>query len=211
MDTRLPEWAARAPQWKIRKLYETDAQGIYDEELIDEVGYTLLARCQSFIAAVKAVQGKVLCPVCGSVVAHHGDRNEMMMCPCGWQLSWGAYFATIQHKQLSGAEPVLALFRDYCAQFAIARTPREKMMRIDALLHGFHVHFKDAITTRPVAVNLIEGRLAQVVAFLDGLASSGLSTPGVEETRATWQHGIEVTRTWYLERDEGKTDTQSEP
>ena len=30
---------------KIRQFYETDAKGIYDEDLIDDVGYGLLARC----------------------------------------------------------------------------------------------------------------------------------------------------------------------
>ena len=36
----LPRWAPRVPQDKVRRLYETDARGIYDDELIDDVGYT---------------------------------------------------------------------------------------------------------------------------------------------------------------------------
>ena len=46
-----PRWAPRVRRSKIRRLYETDALGIYDDELIDDVGYALLARCRSFLAA----------------------------------------------------------------------------------------------------------------------------------------------------------------
>ena len=47
-------WEPRVPKRKIRLLYETDAKGIYDEELIDDVGFALLARCQSFREAMEA-------------------------------------------------------------------------------------------------------------------------------------------------------------
>ncbi|MHB9034378.1 MAG: hypothetical protein ACYC6L_15200 [Anaerolineae bacterium] len=192
MDQRLPVWAPRVPQWQIKRLYETDARGIYDEELIDEVGYALLARCQSFIEAVAAFWGKVRCPACGSTVEHHGNKSDLLCCPCGWQLTWGAYFATIQHKQLSGAEPVLEVFRAYIRDFSAAASPKDKMMRIDALIHGFHLYIGRTRTTRPVAVNLIEGRLADVVAFLDSLAGTQQSTPGVLENKAAWQTEIDT-------------------
>ena len=47
----LPSWAPRVTQHKIRQLYEDDAKGIRDEDLIEDVGYSLLCRCESFIAA----------------------------------------------------------------------------------------------------------------------------------------------------------------
>lgn len=50
----LPEWAPRVPQWKICRLYENNAVGLYDDELIDDVAYTLFARCRSFITACEA-------------------------------------------------------------------------------------------------------------------------------------------------------------
>ena len=45
-SNRLPAWARRVPQRKIRRLYETDAKGIYDEDLIDEVGYVEVEAAQ---------------------------------------------------------------------------------------------------------------------------------------------------------------------
>lgn len=32
-----PEWVRRVPQWKIARIYEDDARGLHDEELIDDV------------------------------------------------------------------------------------------------------------------------------------------------------------------------------
>ena len=126
-DPRLPTWAPRVGQSKIRRLYETDAKGIYDEELIDKVGYALLARCESFITANCARAGKLPCPQCARPVR----RAELMRCPCGWELPWADYFKTIQHKQLSGARPVLKQFRDFVNAFPLAETPQEKVMLID--------------------------------------------------------------------------------
>jgi hypothetical protein len=34
-----PEWAPKVAQQAIRRLYEADARGLYDDELLLEVGY----------------------------------------------------------------------------------------------------------------------------------------------------------------------------
>ena len=201
MDTRgtnhrLPTWAPRVKQHKIRRLYETDAQGIYDLDLIHEVGYGLLARCESFITANRAREGELPCPECGQIV----QRKELLCCPCGWTLPWADYFKTIQHKQLSGAEPVLEQFREFVSAFPAARTPREKMLLIDRLIHGFHYYYKTSDPTRPVAVNLIEGRLSDVVAFLDRLTYGAKGTPGMREIYEEWDKNIEANRNWYRSR-----------
>ena len=64
-SNRLPRWAPRVARRKIRQLYESDARGIYDLDLIHEVGYSLLARCESFITANRARAGDLPCPECG--------------------------------------------------------------------------------------------------------------------------------------------------
>lgn len=195
-SSRLPRWAPRVAQSKIRQLYETDAMGIYDQDLIDEVGYSLLARCESFITANRARAGELPCPECGQTVR----REEMLNCPCGWALPWADYFQTIQHKQLSGAEPVLEQFRDFVGAYPSARTPQARMLLIDRLLHGFHWYYKTNGPTRPVAVNLIEGRLGDVVAFLERLSYGEESTPGTREILAQWDKNIEANRDWYPSR-----------
>jgi len=190
------------PQRLIRRLYESDAKGIYDDDLLDEVGWALRARCQSFVAAVEAVRGRAPCPVCGEVVHHHAGPEEVLRCAsCSWESTWRAYFATIQHKQLSGAEPVLELFREFIASFPSATTSQQKMLRIDRLIHGFHYYYLDQRITRPVAVNLLEGRLHEVVSFLDSLSYGDSSTLGLRESYGEWRKTVDTTaEVWHDER-----------
>ncbi len=188
----LPEWAPRVAQAKVRQLYENDAAGIYDDELIQAVGYGLLARCKSFIEASEAFHGRARCPGCAAIVCHSRAKDELLRCACGWELTWGEYFATIQHRQLSGAEPVLNLFGAYVAQFPQARSAQEKVFQIDRLIHGFHWFLRMEYPTRPVAVNLIEGRLVEVIEFLDGLTVGKGGTPGVSERKAEWNQTLET-------------------
>jgi predicted RNA-binding Zn-ribbon protein involved in translation (DUF1610 family) len=201
MDDVPVEWAPRVPQELIRRLYELDAQGICDEELLDEAGWALHARCQSFIAAVEAVQGRVACPRCGRIVRHNGSPEETLRCAgCGWETTWGAFFRTIQHRQLSGAAPVLDLFQDFVGRFPLAGSAREKMLLVDALIHGFHQSLRWG-PTRATAVNLIEGRYHEVVDFLDGVAYGEGRTPGTRETWRQWRRTIDDTgRAWGDER-----------
>lgn len=198
---RAPVWAPRLPRGLIRRLYELDAQGICDDELIDEVGYGLRARCQSFIAAVEAVSGRAPCPVCGEVIHHHSQPEELLRCPgCGWETTWGAYFKTIQHKQLSGAQPVLAFYQEFVDRFPQTQGSREKMLLIDVLIHGFHIHLKYG-PTRAVVVNLIEGSYHEVVDFLDSLSYGPGSTPGLAESYEEWRRTINFTAdAWHDER-----------
>jgi hypothetical protein len=199
----LPSWAPRVTQQEIRRLYQTDAMGIYDEELIDEVGYGLLARCRSFVDAVSALCGRARCPSCAAFVTHDGKQATVLRCECGWELTWGEYLETIRRKQLSGAEPVLDQFGAFIAAFPEARTPQEKTILIDQLLHGFHLYYKTKQPTRPVAINLIEGRLNEVVAFLDDLTRGENSTPGVATNYARWDANIQEHADWYASRSKG--------
>ncbi len=61
-------WAARVSQAHIRRLYTLFASGIYDEELLLEVGWGLHARCRDVMTVVRAVRGRVPCPECDESV-----------------------------------------------------------------------------------------------------------------------------------------------
>ncbi|MHB0877733.1 MAG: hypothetical protein ACYC5O_16980 [Anaerolineae bacterium] len=200
-DAILPQWAPRLPQDLIRRLYETDARGIYDDELLDEAGWALLHRCRSFIEVAEAVNGSVTCPACGQAVRRERGADEMLRCAaCGWSLPWRAYLGTFRHRQLSGAEPVLVLFRDFIRGFQSARSPQEKMLQIDRLIHGFHRDLRDR-PTRTTGINLIEGNYHEVVDFLDRLTYGEGSTPGTRETRQEWRRTINDTaEAWGDER-----------
>ena len=50
--------------WKIRRLYEWLALGIFDEELLLDIGWQLYARCEIVVAIWHAGHGAVPCPEC---------------------------------------------------------------------------------------------------------------------------------------------------
>lgn len=181
------KWARRVRQDKIRRLYTLDAKGIIDEELIDDVGYAMLARCEAIRTATRAHFGRAACPRCTSIIEHNGDKDALLSCACGWSTTWGEYHRTYKGKQLvgGGAYP---MFRAFIERWPQARTPRDKMLAIDALIHAAHGEFKGGMG-RPAACNLIEGTMHELVRFLDDLAYGDASTAGLRETKAQWDAG----------------------
>jgi hypothetical protein len=190
-------WARRVRQDKIRRLYTFDAKGIIDEELIDDVGYAMLARCESIRIATRAHAGKAMCPRCRADVLRSSPdwklwkKDEPLVCGCGWATTWGEYHKSYQGKQLhgGGAYPV---FRGFIDRWPQARTYRDKMLAIDAMIHACHGQFRDAMG-RPAACNLIEGTMKELVVFLDELAYGPQGTPGVSERRREWREQLDGT------------------
>ena len=182
-EERAPErirWAPKVRPDKIRRVYEQDARGIADDELIDDVGLALHARCRS-IALVNA--GQVACPRCGEVFKvtrtyrertrgePSADPSEVARCPapgCGWHTSVGQWGESWRHRELHAGWGLPPL-QEFYERYPSARTPRERMLLIDRLLHQFHTNLKRGLQGRPVAVNLIEGNIRQVRALLDAL------------------------------------------
>ena len=75
MDSRneLIEWSPRVSQHKIRLLYENDANEIIDEDLIDDIAFSFLVRCQDIIT-VTAVCNQHGYYVENKTVSYH-ERN----------------------------------------------------------------------------------------------------------------------------------------
>lgn len=196
-------WAPKLRPEKLRRLYETDARGILDEELIDEVAFTLYSRCDSILTVTEAFRGWVKCPGCGQIVLRPtdgtGPKEESLHCAgCGWQASWAEYHRSWQNRQLWGGNAV-EWFEEYVRRFPAARTPREKMLLIDRLIHAFHHDLKRNAYNRPAAANLIEGNLRQVIEFLDRLTYGPAGTPGLQQSQAEWREklaasGLSVSR-----------------
>lgn len=202
-------WAPRVRQMDIRRLYESEAQGRIDEELLEEVGISLYARCESWCLAFEARNGRVHCPRCDSIIAHNCHPEDLLVCSCGWHTTWQEYYRTIRRQQLHGLEPVADLFRAYQQRYAAAATPGEKMLAIDALLHEFHLilafpnwNVPDKwIKTRCVAVNLINGTYHEVITFLDTLNYGTNASPEMLAERQSWRKTIAAnTRHWNDER-----------
>jgi hypothetical protein len=185
-----PRWAPRVPRYKIWQLYHADAQGRRDVELLDEVGWALLARANDCLIATDALRGRVRCPICGEGIRRrYGPRDrvpdEELTCPKGhWSLTWDQFHRTIRRKHLQSAG-LETFFRDFCERYPKARTYGAKMILVDTLLHRYHWQV-EGDPGGPGAVNLIGGTRSEVLAFLNQLTYGEQSTPHLTETKARW-------------------------
>ena len=179
-------WARRVQQELIRRLYTLDAKGIHDDELANEVGYAMYARCESIRVATEAHSGRATCPMCKSIIVRAAwPKDELLVCVCGWELTWKEYHKSYQRKQLVGGK-AFPFFTEFLESWPKQRTYRDKLLAIDRVVHGMHVDMQHGFF-RPAAVNLIECTMMEANAILHELAYGELSTPGVAETRTTYE------------------------
>ena len=81
--------------------------------------------------------------------------------------------------------------KHFLLHFPKARTPAEKMLLIDRLIHAVHTG-----TAKPAAVNLLSGKAEQLVLFLDELAYGEGNTSGVKQAKAEWRSKLAASRYW---------------
>ena len=186
------KWSKRVRQEMIERLYNQSISGIEDDALIDEVGYALYARCESIISATNGFeQERLICLTCGKEVPL---SDNIFDCPCGFRATWDEFKKSYKGKQLHAAN-ALPIFLDYQRDFPKAKTYGEKLVCIDVLIHSFHIsmsYYKELDSydiedesvelNRPVGANLIEGKLGEVILFLDKLSA----LPDSQE-KSRWQ------------------------
>ena len=180
-------WARRVEQQLIRRLYASDAKGIQDEELVNEAGYAIYARCESIRIATEAHYGRATCRQCRAAIERRNwPKDEPLLCgECGWSTTWREYHKSYQRKQLVGGK-AYADFTAFLERWPVARTYRDKLLEIDRLIHALHIDAKHGFA-RPAAVNLIEVNMREARELLRELAYGAQSTPGLAETRASWE------------------------
>jgi hypothetical protein len=185
-------WEPRVAPEKIRRLYETDARGILDEELLDDVAFALYARCLSILTVTEAIcERRLRCPYCSHIILLGDARTEFIQCPaCAWQTRPAAFRQSYRNKRLGGFGAIDA-FRAYVERFSGSRSPQERMLLIDRLIHAMHNELAQRVQ-RPAAVNLIEGSIQTVVDLLEGLAYGERSTPGLGRGRLHWKRVRQV-------------------
>jgi DNA-directed RNA polymerase subunit M/transcription elongation factor TFIIS len=200
-------WARRVPQSKICRLYESEARGLLDQELLDDVALMLYLRCQDILTILEAKRGRVACPRCRergvetliSRTRRRGDPcDETVRCPvCGWAITWSEYALSHKRKQLNSGGAASA-FGVYLRRYERVRSPRELMLAVDALIHAFHFSLRrdPEQPTRAAGVNLIEGKLDQVNALLDGLTYGSDASPTLLEAQAEWRRNEQARQRW---------------
>jgi hypothetical protein len=190
------DWAPRVSLALIRKLYESEARGDADDELINEVGYALLARCQSILEFTEACEGRVMCKRCAKdgVTTYIDRKNKKVLdCPvCGWHVRWRVYFSESEKAdgQLHAGNAGEA-FRRYITRYPQSTTREEKILAIDQLIHEFHWIMKAAgdepVPHKPAAVNLLRGNTYQVLEMLNELTFGSNTSPDLAAARTWWE------------------------
>jgi hypothetical protein len=193
-----PHWWPRVPPGKIRRLYATDALGLVDEDVIDDVGTSLLLRCQSILIANEAHGGRAACPRCNAIIRHSRNKRERITCPaCGWQTVWASYAKTFEGQDLLGGGSI-TFVRAYVETYELAHSAREHFLLIDRLIHAFHWEMHEQIgMSRPVACDLIAGRFEEVIEFLDTLTYGEHTTPEVQQEHAAWERKVARSGEWF--------------
>jgi len=181
MSDKKPVWAVKIPPEKIKKLYEQDARGIYDEELADDVGISLYARCDSMLFVTAANLGHPLCIECRTEMPHSYDKDFVSTCPaCGWTITTGEYGASYKGQTLNGVGALPEL-KMYVENYPQAKSYAEKMRLIDFLIHTFHGNLS-AEPSRPTATNVIEGHAGEIANLIFTLAYGENSTVARQAT-----------------------------
>jgi hypothetical protein len=184
---QLPVWAPRLSKVQIQRLYQSCGRDLLDEELVDDVGFSLYSRCISMLKVSEAIRGKPPCPVCETTAQLDQESIPFVRCAnCGWMCPWDQYQKTYQRKGLSagGLEPFV---KDFVHRFPATHSHRERMLLIDRLIHRFHWESDDVDDGRPGATSLIEGKMKDVMAFLDRLSYGDDIPPDIERTREEWR------------------------
>lgn len=166
-------WAPRISPEKIRRVYESESKGLLDLDLLEKVGYSLLARCKDILEVSDAISGKIHCRRCGWIIMrssmHKPDEDdETLRClKCSWEITWDQYFRSFSGRKLRGGE-VVHVYRQYIDEWEKAKSPQEKMLTIDRLIHEFHTYLGKP--TKSVAVTVISGSSTHIYQLIEDLA-----------------------------------------
>ena len=184
-------WGERLEKASVKRLYESYMAGFGFDSLLDEVGTTLYIRCSDIMYLHDARNGDWRCLSCESRSGEAGSgprmaptgrmdpdspnsRSEYHACPaCGWTKSWDGMRDTFRRKQLHSGGAVEAFTGFIKAWEAAAGDVHAKMRAVDQVIHSFHYSLRAIpdLPTRAAGVNLIEGRLSDVLQFLDDLSA----------------------------------------
>ncbi len=162
-------WSAKLSRQKLKRLYENDAKIIYDEELVDDIGYALYARClQGRDERALISAGKLKCHGCGEILSY---KRGLIECGCGSQYLFRDYMRSFRTNNMPSGSAT-HIFNKFIETWPRATTYPDKMRLVDGLVHEFHINLVTGVKGRFVGINLIEGTKKQIEDLLLSLAYS---------------------------------------
>jgi hypothetical protein len=191
MKDKLPidraiSWEPKVRPQKIRRLYQRyAAQGIVDEDQIDDVGYALYCRCKAIWCVTE-----LRCPECKAKLdTDKLGRYSIYNCPgCGWRVTKRRFRSSYKRKRLVGGSAYPA-FQRFLKDFESAKDPHQKMLAIDRLIHAFHGDYQGsrARLRRTACSSVLEGDDESLAQMLDELAYGDNVPPEMLAQRDMWR------------------------
>ena len=193
------KWSKRLPLDKLKRLYLSQADGLLDEELLEDVAVTLYLRCKDIIAVDKSKHGEVRCPFCydtglkETFIKINRDESgkiiDKLQCDeCLNMFSYAEYKLCYKKEQLNmgGAGDA---FKRYINEYERPALPAKRMLQIDRLIHEFHYSLKSKPDqpTRSVGPNLLAAKLTAAMKFLDELSGITGDNDELKNTAENWQ------------------------
>lgn len=163
-------WATRLRKNDIYRLYQSEASGLIDERLLDEVGIGLYSHCET----IKQVTER-LCPRCSEVIQGAFDSDnpdrQIACLQCQWVSKWKYYHLSYKNDRIHGGR-AYRFFLAYLHEYPLRKTAKDKMLTIDRLMHYLHEDLDGDASVTPAAMNLVEGKRKDIRAFIESLAYS---------------------------------------
>ena len=166
------KWSGKVSRSKLIALYQSEARGLVDEELLDEVGYTFYVRCKQARETRNCLdKGEIICCYCNAINKAE-SYTGLIRCQCGYYYTYREYRRSFRANNMPAGRAT-EIFDTFADKWELCKTSgdsNEKMILIDGLVHECHVSVMTGGKGRSVCVNLIEGTLAQLRDMLEMLA-----------------------------------------
>ncbi|MDR0948768.1 MAG: hypothetical protein LBM69_04560 [Lachnospiraceae bacterium] len=154
------KWSPKLSQRDLKRLYREDAKMIYNDELVDEVGYTLYARCiQGRDERLLANENKLKCHNCGNILSK--TNSQILQCDCGHHYVFREYMRSF-NKNSMPSRSATPFFNDFINRWPFAKSYHEKMQLIDWVIHQCHLNMLSGVKRGFAGLNLIEGSKEEV-------------------------------------------------
>ena len=174
-------WSPKVSRQDLIRLYSADSKGLPDEELADEIGFSLYTRCvQGRDTRIDIEAGQLKCHHCANTLHY---ANGLMQCVCGYQYLFRDYMRSFRKENMpSGA--ATHIFNAFISDWEKSHNYHQKMYLIDNLIHEFHINLTSGVKGRFVGINLIEGTKKQIAELILTLAYGENRDQSIQQFKA---------------------------
>lgn len=153
------KWARRVTQEQIKQLYESDAKGILNIKLLEEVGCGYYARCYQAKEERNLINNKqIKCHNCNQMLS---SNDKLYICNCGYKYTFNEYKKSFSLNKMPKGNAI-PIFDLYITKWNCAKDDAEKMRVIDWMTHEIHICLGNGMIGRFVGVQLIEGTASEI-------------------------------------------------